>query len=56
MAYYALDNPRLAYDYDCVGNIPIYDGYTEDDYAFDGHPDEGNVGGGCYDKDYIYAN
>ena len=56
MTYYALDNPRLAYDYDCAGNITAYDGYTENGYAINGHPDEGHTGGGNYDDDYIYAS
>ena len=55
-AYYALDNPRPAYDYDCAGNVPAYDSYTESGYAFDGHSDEGHARGGNYDDDYIYAS
>ena len=56
MTYYALDNPRLAYNYDYAGNVPVNDGYTKDDYAFAGHPNEGNIGGGCYNEDYVYAS
>ena len=38
--YYVLDNPRPAYYYACAGMIPTYNGYTENNYTFDGHPDE----------------
>ena len=56
MAYYTLDNPRPAYDYDYTGNMPTYDGYFEDGYAIDGYNNEANVGGGCYDGDGIYGS
>ena len=56
MAYYALDFPYPAYDYDYAGNITAYDGYVEDCYTLAGHPGEGNVGKGHYDDDYIYAS
>ena len=54
--YYALDNPRPAYAYDCAGNTSAYDGYTENDYTVDGYRNEGHLGGGYYDDDYVYAN
>ena len=55
-AYYALDNPRPAYDYDCAGNITTYDDYTKNDYTVEGRHDEGNTGGANYDDDYVYAS
>ena len=56
MAYYALDNPRPAYDYDCAGNTNGYNGYSENVFTVDGRRDEGPVGEGYYDDDYIYAS
>ena len=55
-AYYALDNPRPAYDYDCASNTIAYDGYTESGYTIYDHHDEGHVGEGYYDDDYVYAS
>ena len=51
MAYYALDFPCPAYDYDCAGNMTVYDSYMENDNAVDGRRDEGHNGGGCYNDD-----
>ena len=55
MAYYALDHPRPAYDYDCAGNTTVYNGYPENNYAVNGRRDEDHTGGG-YDDDDIYAS
>ena len=56
MAYNALDNPYPAYDYECAGNVLVYDSYTKDGYAIGGYNNKANVEGGCYNEDYIYAN
>ena len=56
MVYYALDLPRLAYDYDCAGTITAYDGYVENDYTVDGRRDEGHTREGYYDDGYVYAS
>ena len=48
-AYYALDHPSPAYDYDCAGNMTAYGDYAKNDYAIDGHRDEGHNGEGYYD-------
>ena len=40
-AYYTLDFPCPAYDYDCAGNIIAYDDYAENDDAVNGRRDEG---------------
>ena len=56
MVHYAMDNPRPTYNYDCTGNVPINDGYTEDGHAFDGYTNEANIGGVCYNKHYVYAS
>ena len=56
MAYYALDLPHPAYDYDCVGTITAYEGYAENDYTVNDRREEGHTGGGYYDDDYVYAN
>ena len=54
--YYALDNPCLVYDYNCLGNITIYDGYTENNYVVDDHCNEGHTVEVYYDDGYIYAS
>ena len=56
MAYYALDNPRPAYDYDCACNIPTSYGYTKDGYAIDDYTNEANVEEGHYNEGHIYAS
>ena len=57
MAYYALDFSYPAYDYDGAGNMIAYDDYVENDYAVDGHRNEGHNGGGCYDDGAdVYAS
>ena len=55
-AYYALDNPRPAYNNDYVGIAPMYDGYTDDELAPEGLTEEANTGGGYYNNVYIYAS
>ena len=56
-AYYTLNFPRPAYDYDYASNAPVYNGYTDDKLAPEGLTKEANAGGGYYDDDdYIYAS
>ena len=52
--YYALDNPHPVYDYDCTGNVIVYDGHTEDGYVVDGYHNDADVDEGRYDNAYIY--
>ena len=56
MAYYTLDNPRLAYDYDDVSNAPVYTDYANDEITPGGLIEKANAGRGCDDDDYIYAS
>ena len=56
-AYYALDFPCPAYDYDGAGNAIAYDDYVENDYAASGCHDEDHDGGGYYDDGTdVYAS
>ena len=59
MTYYALDNPRPAYDNDYAGNAPMYDGYIEDEFAPKGYTEsaEGtDAESGYYNDAYIYTS
>ena len=56
MAYYALDFPRPAHDYNGACNVIAYDDYVENNYAADGRRDEGYNGEGYYDDVNVYAN
>ena len=56
-AYYALDFPRPAYDYNGAGNMITYDDYVKNDYAIDVHRNEGHNREGYYmDGVDIYAS
>ena len=55
-AYYALDFPRLAHDYDGAGNAIAYNNYAENDYAAGGRRNEGYNGGGYYNDVNVYAS
>ena len=37
------------------GNAPMYNGYSDDEFAPEGFTEEANVVGGYYNDDYIYA-
>ena len=47
--------PYPAFDYDCIGEASMCDGYVNGDCVPEGYPKEANAGGGYYDDDSINA-
>ena len=53
--YYALEYPHLAFDYDYAGDVFIFDGYVNSDYAFEGFAKEAVDVERYYNDGYVYS-